>query len=114
MINLNKLSPLLDNEPICTRAKLDTGTLCNYKCTFCYYKDKLDICDSFEVIKERIDYLVKCGIKELDLSGGESSYHPDWFKILDYCTLNNLYISTISNGSMFSDYEFLKNQKSTD
>jgi len=111
MINLNKLSPLLDNEPVSNRAKLDTGTLCNYKCTFCYYKDKLDICDSFDVIKERIDYLVKCKIKEVDLSGGESSYHPDWFKILNYCTLNNLYISTISNGSMFNDYEFLKKSK---
>ena len=24
------------------RSYLDTGKLCNYKCEFCYYKDKLD------------------------------------------------------------------------
>ena len=110
-MNLNNLIPLSDNEPICARAKLDTGTLCNYKCTFCYYKDKLDKCDSFDVIKDRIDYLVECNITEVDLSGGESSYHPDWFKILKYCNDRFTNISTISNGSMFADFEFLEKSK---
>ena len=85
-------------EPICNRAKLDTGTHCNYRCSFCYYKTKLNDITSFDVIKQRIDYLVECGITEVDLSGGESSIHNQWFDILDYCTSKGLRISTLSNG----------------
>lgn len=114
MIDFNIVSTKVDynyNEPICDRAKLDTGTHCNYSCSFCYYKDKLDIITPFETIKERIDYLVKCNIKEVDLSGGESSIHADWFKILDYCKSNDLTISTLSNGSKFANKEFLQKSK---
>lgn len=95
-------------EPICNRAKLDTGTHCNYDCTFCYYTTQLHIKTDFEVIKQRIDYLIKCGITEVDLSGGESSIHKDWFKILDYCKSNGLKISTLSNGFKFANHDFLK------
>jgi MoaA/NifB/PqqE/SkfB family radical SAM enzyme len=94
--------------PYCERAKLDTGTHCNYGCSFCYYKEKLKDKTSFDVIKNRIDYLYDCGIKEVDLSGGESSIHKDWFKILDYCNSLGFNISTLSNGSMFKNYEFLE------
>lgn len=114
MSNLYNLvsSPEIDyNEPINNRAKLDTGTNCNYSCGFCYYLGDLDKVTSFETIKERIDYLIQCEIKEVDLSGGESSIHQDWFKILDYCTANNLYISTLSNGSKFKDIDFLEKSK---
>jgi len=98
-------------EPYCNRAKLDTGTQCNYSCTFCYYLDKLDVVTPFETIKNRIDYLVECGIKEVDLSGGESSIHKDWFRILDYCTSKGLLISTLSNGYKFKNMEFLQKSK---
>lgn len=95
------------DEPICNRAKLDTGTHCNYRCGFCYYKSKLNEITSVDVIKQRIDYLVACGITEVDLSGGESSIHSDWFEILRYCKANNLRISTLSNGYKFANKEFL-------
>lgn len=94
---------------LCNRAKLDTGTFCNYRCSFCYYRDNLGDMGSFEDIKHRIDYLRKCGIKEVDLSGGESSIHPKWFDILDYC--DGLYISTLTNGYKFSDIEFMSKSK---
>lgn len=99
------------NESFCNRAKLDTGTNCNYNCSFCYYGDKLNQVTNFDIIKKRIDNLVKIGIKEADLSGGESSIHKDWFKILDYCKLNNLKISTLSNGSKFKNEDFLIKSK---
>ena len=102
---------IFSDKPINNRAKLDTGTQCNYRCDFCYYFDKLDQVTPFEIIKNRIDYLIECSITEVDLSGGESSIHKDWFKILDYCTENNLYISTLSNGYKFADIEFLKKSK---
>lgn len=94
-------------EPICNRAKLDTGTHCNYRCSFCYYRSKLDEITPFEVIKQRIDYLISCGITEVDLSGGESSIHNNWFDILSYCKNHGLRISTLSNGYKFANKDFL-------
>jgi len=110
----NELSHQLEidyDEPLCQRAKLDTGTHCNYRCEFCYYKTQLNDVTEFNIIKERIDYLVDCGIKEVDLSGGESSIHKQWFDILDYCKSKGLKISTLSNGYKFADKQFLVKSK---
>lgn len=97
---------------ICPRAKLDTGTFCNYKCEFCYYKNELDKMTSFEIIKKRLNVIRKYNlIKEIELSGGESSIHPDWFKILKECSLTYNHISTLSNGSKFKNKRFLKKSK---
>jgi len=95
----------------CNRAKLDTGLFCNYKCEFCYYLNDLDKKTSFSVIKDRIDILYKYGITEVDLSGGESSIHKDWFKILDYCNERFECISCLSNGSAFANETFLLKSK---
>lgn len=110
----NELSHRLDidfNESLNERAKLDTGTHCNYRCEFCYYKTQLNDITEFAVIRERVDYLVACGIKEVDLSGGESSIHKQWFDILDYCKSKGLKVSTLSNGYKFADKEFLAKSK---
>lgn len=96
------------DKPINNRAKLDTGTHCNYKCDFCYYKTQLDVVTELDIIKGRIDYLVDCGITEVDLSGGESSIHKHWFDILDYASSKGLYISCLSNGFKFAKPEFIQ------
>ena len=86
-MNCNHLSIALlkpdYNTPRCNRARLDTGTFCNYDCEFCYYQGDLDKVTNFSTIKGRIDILHKYGIEEIDLSGGESSVHKQWFEILD-------------------------------
>jgi MoaA/NifB/PqqE/SkfB family radical SAM enzyme len=94
--------------PKSNRARLDTGTFCNYDCEFCYYKDQLDVKTPWETVKERIDYLVKYGITEVDLSGGESSVSPDWFKILDYCRDKFTSISCLSHGGKFANMDFAR------
>jgi MoaA/NifB/PqqE/SkfB family radical SAM enzyme len=113
---MNKLSVkkiLIDyDRPINNRAKLDTGKLCNYKCEFCYYKNSLSERDELDKIYKRIDYLLDYGIKEIDLSGGESSVEPNWFNILNYCQNKFDRISCLSHGGKFSDKEFI--QKSFD
>lgn len=99
----------LINDKFNTRAKLDTGTHCNYACSFCYYLDKLDVVTPLEVIKERAKKLYDFGMTEIDLSGGESSIHKNWFEILDYCReLGFKNISALTNGFKFADMEFLK------
>jgi MoaA/NifB/PqqE/SkfB family radical SAM enzyme len=102
----------LDLEtPMNERARLNTGFFCNYGCEFCYYKDKLDQRDSLKVITDRVDDIYNYGIRQVDLSGGESSIEPNWFKILDYCKTKGMTVSTLSHGGKFSDYEFLKKSK---
>ncbi len=88
------------------RAKLNTGTNCNYKCSFCYYIDQLHLKKSFEDIKNDIDSIVLAGFTEIELSGGESSIHTNWFDILNYIP-KHMKISTVTNGSMFSNEEFI-------
>jgi len=114
-MNVNNLS--INNFDIdydtkrCNRAKLDTGFHCNYKCEFCYYIDRLDVKTPYSTIENRINILHKYGISEVDLSGGESSIHKDWFKILDYCNERFDNISCLSNGSVFSNEKFLLKSK---
>ncbi len=114
-MDINKISINRFNVDYTTkrnnRAKLDTGFHCNYHCEFCYYLDKLDQKTSYDTIKKRIDILHSYGIDEVDLSGGESSIHKDWFKILDYCNGKFKNISCLSNGSVFSNEKFLLKSK---
>ena len=115
-MNINKLIIPKVNDctlfPINSRAKLDTGTECNYKCSFCYYIDKLDQVTPLDTIIQRIEFIHKAGIKEIDLSGGESSIHNDWIQILELCNKKFDHISTLSNGSNFKYKYFLHKSKS--
>lgn len=97
--------------PRCNRARLDTGPFCNYDCDFCYYRELLHIQTPFELVKERIDYIHSYGITQIDLSGGESSVSPDWFKILDYCKDKFERVSCLSHGGRFHDKKFLQQSK---
>jgi len=111
-MNLNKIykpqPKFTQNNDICKRGKVDTGTTCNYNCYFCYYKNSIHSpFKPFEDIKQDIDKLVKQGIEELDFSGGESSIHPNFFEILDYSSS----LSQISNLSMLSNGWFGDNEK---
>jgi len=100
---------ILINDTLNSRAKLDTGTHCNFACSFCYYIDKLDQKTEVEVIKSRALKLRNMGMDEIDLSGGESSIHKNWLDILDYCReIGFTNISTLSNGSLFADINFLR------
>lgn len=111
-MNFNEFSSIgleLINDRFNTRAKLDTGTHCNYECSFCYYLDKLDVVTDVQVIKDRAKKLYDFGMTEIDLSGGESSIHRNWFEILDYCReLGFKNISALTNGFKFADIEFLR------
>lgn len=99
------------DTPRCNRAKLDTGTFCNYDCEFCYYQGLLHLKTDYDTIVKRIDKIHSYGIDEIDLSGGESSVHKDWFKILDYCSTRFNNISTLSNGWAFAKEDFIKKSK---
>lgn len=109
-MNYNQFSrPEISDKPINSRAKLDTGLRCNYKCFFCYYRKNLDDPElSLEEIKKRADIIRDSGIQEVDLSGGESTIHSKWFDILDYCNENFKKVSCLSNGTRLKDFEFVE------
>jgi len=94
------------------RIKIDTGFACNANCFFCYYKNFLK--DPF-MDKSKVFFQIKTAknlnFKKVEFSGGESSYHPEWFNFLDFAKNLDLKISTLSNGFMFSNYNFLKKSK---
>lgn len=114
-MDCNKYSAVLLEKdydtPRCNRAKLDTGTFCNYDCEFCYYQGQLHLKTDYDTIVERINILHKYGITEVDLSGGESSIHKQWFDILRYCDERFEHISTLSNGWAFAKEDFLIKSK---
>jgi len=115
IFNLNKhIVPKITNNAralhMNDRARLFTGTRCNYKCDFCYYKDQLTIKTDYNIILNRLIFLSRY-VHEIELSGGESSIHKDWFKILAECNLRFKHISTLSNGSMFNSLEFTQKSK---
>ena len=84
-----------------TRIKIDTGTRCNEKCSYCYYRDRLDE-DHLDkqIIMDQILQAKKFGFTEVDFSGGESSFHPNFIDFIKYATSLGLRSSTLSNGTM--------------
>ena len=94
------------------RIKIDTGFACNANCWFCYYKSHLkDPFMDLKLIQNQIKKAKFMNFKKIEFSGGESSYHPDWFKMIEFGSKLDLKISTISNGFMFSDFDFIKKSK---
>jgi MoaA/NifB/PqqE/SkfB family radical SAM enzyme len=114
-MNLNKIiKPKINDlpdKPICLRGRLNTGTTCNLNCEFCYYQGNLkDPFRKLSIIENEINLLKASGMTSIDLSGGESSIHPEFLTILDMCK-NFDKIAMLTNGISFSDIDKLKEAK---
>lgn len=96
---------LPEDVPVCKRAVVNVGPLCNYRCEFCYFKKDLKSSTPIEDIKAFIDELYSYGFREFDLTGGEPAIRKDFFDILDYCSGKGT-VSCLSNGYKFADLKF--------
>lgn len=107
--NLKDLNDIYNSSTFCKRGRLNTGTRCQANCYFCYYKNQLNAEHlDLNIIKNEIDLLKSSGITEIELSGGESTIHKDFFKILDYIKeVGYEYSSMLSNGIKLADKEFI-------
>ena len=107
--SLKDLDLIYEDQEICYRGRLNTGTRCQANCYFCYYKDQLDAEHlDINIIKNEIDLLKDSGIKEIELSGGESTIHKDFFEILKYIETKNFEnVSMLSNGIKLADMSFI-------
>lgn len=101
----------LNPAPVSRRFWAFTGTLCNYKCIFCYYQNNLHRFKSINDIKHDILLLKRAGATSVDLSGGEVTIRPDFFQLLDFCTEQFGTASIVSNGSKLADYNFVVKAK---
>lgn len=94
------------------RIKIDTGFACNANCFFCYYKSHLkDPFLNLNVIKEQLFWAKKMNFSQVEFSGGESTYHPEWFSMLEIATKLNLKSSLVSNGLLLADEDFCRKSK---
>jgi len=91
------------------KCKIDTGFRCNAKCYFCYnIKSVNDEPMDLSRIKFQILKAKEMKFKKVEFSGGESSYHPDFIKMIEFASSLGLQSSTLSNGLKFKDIGFLK------
>lgn len=118
MNSLGKQFSMLDivdwpNLPLTLRSRLFTGYYCSYRCKFCYYLNKTTHSYPLNNIELQLNYLYSYGVKDVELSGGESAERKDWFQILELVREKGMRnICVITNGSRFSDKEYL--QRSVD
>ena len=81
--------------------------LCNQKCLFCSNPENGRTI-SLEKIKTIIAKYKKDGIKEVFLSGGEPTLHPDIFSIIKLCIESGVNPRMITNAQKLSDLKFFK------
>lgn len=77
---------------------------CNFNCPFCYIKDntiKNEI--AFEDVKDVIDTLVREGLFEVYLSGGECLLLKDFLKIYRYIKEKGVFVTVFTNGSLIDE-----------
>lgn len=102
----------INSTTICqetNRAHITITLKCNNNCIFCLQGHHPNINHrSFEDIKIELDEAIKSKVNKIILSGGEPTIHPDFLKIVNYCTKNKVkQVQAITNGRMFSNLEFL-------
>lgn len=77
---------------------------CNFGCPFCYIRDNsIEKEVSFAEAKPVIDYLVKNGLFEVYLSGGECLLLKDFLKIYRYFKEKGVFVTVFTNGSLIND-----------
>lgn len=96
---------------LCKRAPIWICKACNYRCKFCYNKNSMQGFTCFEDMKCYIDELLDAGHTEIELTGGEPTIHPDFFKYCEYITERCGHVSCLSNGSKLSNLDFAKRAK---
>lgn len=76
---------------------------CNLSCEHCIVGKihREDI--SLVKAKEIVDFLVQKGVKEISFTTKEPFMFEGFIDLLEYCTINNLYFSIITNGTLLNE-----------
>lgn len=86
--------------------QIELTASCNLKCFYCYR----DSCKAREEkrletnkLLEIIDDLYQNGLQIIELTGGEPTIHPDFFKILKFCSERFSLIAILTNGTLINE-----------
>lgn len=81
--------------------QIEPTTRCNFNCSFCYGRTLESKEMDFKVFKAIIDTYQN--LEHLELQGeGEPLLHPNFFEMVKYAKERKICVSTITNGSLFS------------
>jgi len=58
--------------------------------------------------KDIIDLLAELGVRQINISGGEPTYHQDLFSIIEYIAQKNIKTGLVTNGYRLYDKDFIK------
>jgi radical SAM protein with 4Fe4S-binding SPASM domain len=86
--------------------QITISTSCNANCVFCAYKHFKDkgMIMNFDTYKKIIKNYIKSGGNFVELAPtiGEVLINKDFFKMIKYAKLNNLYVRTFTNGLLLN------------
>lgn len=78
---------------------------CNYQCRHCFMNapEGAQGEPGFDELCRELDAFVRCGIKSVQITGGEPLVHPRFWDIIDECQRRDIRINTIySNGKLLT------------
>ncbi len=90
---------------------LTINRVCNFRCLWCYAEDTkyLKAADMpLALAKELVDFSKELGVKNILLIGGEPTYYPFFFEIVNYVNSQDIYSILVTNGYRFKDKKFLE------
>lgn len=87
--------------------QIEVTTRCNFTCKFCCGRPMVQSDISYETFRQAIDSFPD--IQMVHLQGeGEPLLHKEFFDMVQYCNNKNIKVSTITNGSFFTDENIKK------
>ncbi|MCX6743847.1 MAG: radical SAM protein [Candidatus Parcubacteria bacterium] len=81
---------------------------CNQKCLFCSNPENFKEI-SFAEYKKQLDDLIKLNTKEIIITGGEPTLHPQLFSFIKYALDKGMTCRIITNGQKLADSNYLNN-----
>lgn len=84
---------------------------CNENCSFCpcSKREKSDkMITPIQELKNAVDTFIEKGIKEVTISGGEPTLHPDFIELIKYLQTKDISITILSNSERFSEKNFIE------
>ena len=94
-------------------ANIAITSLCNLNCSYCFAKNerKADTQHMVpEVYQQSLDFIIRSGIKEIRILGGEPTLHPDFISYMEKALDTGYPVRIFSNGEIPEQVlNFLKN-----
>lgn len=104
----NPFSENVNTVPI--KMDYEVSNKCNFRCTMCLLRDVADIMPptmKYEDFEKSIEE--QYGLIEVKLQGlGEPLLNPDFFRMVDLCVSKDIWVRTITNGSILNRNENYK------